>query len=67
MFCPNCTTPLTKNPKHAQQVFECTNCEGVFFILVTTKPIDTPKILTNTELAIFSDLSGDPNIPEDEL
>lgn len=36
--CPNCTMALAKRPKDAQGVHYCPTCEGVFFIVVTTKP-----------------------------
>ena len=38
MNCPNCKSELVKNPKHAQGVFHCENCDGNFFIIVTSTP-----------------------------
>ena len=37
-YCPNCTSALIKNPKHAQGIFHCPSCEGTFLILETSKP-----------------------------
>lgn len=36
--CPNCTSELSKNPNHAQGIFECKSCGGRYLILETTKP-----------------------------
>lgn len=38
IFCPNCKCILRKNPKHAEGVWQCKKCEGIFMILTTTKP-----------------------------
>ncbi len=38
MNCPNCTSKMIKDPKHAQNVFKCEECLGIYFILNTTKP-----------------------------
>jgi len=32
-ICPNCGSNLSKKPEHAQGVFYCKSCEGIFFIL----------------------------------
>ena len=49
--CPNCTSQLKKNKKHAAGVFKCPSCEGLFFILITTEPknnfMSNNKIKTN--------------------
>lgn len=37
MNCPICKDKLIKNPKHAQGVFTCENCNTTFFILITSK------------------------------
>jgi ribosomal protein L37AE/L43A len=34
MLCPLCGKELKKDRKKAEGVWDCTNCKGVFFILV---------------------------------
>jgi DNA-directed RNA polymerase subunit M/transcription elongation factor TFIIS len=38
-FCPNCGEVLSKNVKYAEGVKSCNTCEGIFFILQTSKSI----------------------------
>jgi len=49
MNCPNCTSRLNKNQKHAQGVWECKACGGVFHIVVCIQPKE--KRIINREKA----------------
>lgn len=45
MYCPNCKETLTKNQKHAESVWQCLHCGGIFFIIVTTRPREDRVVL----------------------
>jgi len=44
IYCPNCKEKLSENKKLSQGVKECKSCEGRYYILETTSPINERKL-----------------------
>ena len=58
MYCPNCKCILTKNPKHAESVWQCNKCNGTFFIVATTKPDFINQVEVEPDDILYSRTTG---------
>lgn len=47
MLCPNCSKELTKDKRHGEGVWQCKNCESIWFIINIRK---TKKVINEKSM-----------------